>query len=88
MTVENNNKLQASKLLLRPQTSGWVGHFDTQNLCPGTRNQSKERFGILEIVDTPFQDNSPVAAAHVVSDLGSVLAIVHQQQVDLPDVID
>lgn len=40
------------------------------------------------LVDTPFQDDSPVAAAHVVSDLGSVLAIVHQQQVDLPGVVD
>ena len=40
------------------------------------------------LVDTPFQDDSPVAAAHVVSDLGSVLPIVHQQEVDLPNVID
>lgn len=43
---------------------------------------------MLGIVDPPFQNNSPVAAAHVVSDLGSVFAIVHQQQVDLPDVVD
>lgn len=31
------------------------------------------------VADTPFQDDSPVAAAHVVSDLSSVLAVVHQQ---------
>ena len=43
---------------------------------------------MLGFAGPPFQDDSPVAAAHVVSDLGSVFAIVHQQQVNLPDVID
>jgi len=43
---------------------------------------------MLGFADPPFQDESPVAAAHVVSDLGGVLAIVHQQQVNLTDVID
>jgi hypothetical protein len=43
---------------------------------------------MLGFADTPFQDDSSVAAAHVMSDLGGVLAIVHQQQVDLPDVVD
>ena len=88
MMVENDSKLQASKLLLRPQTSGWVCHFDAQNLCPETENQSMGLLGTLGAANTPFQDNSPVAAAHVVSDLSSVLPIVHQQQVDLPDVVD
>jgi hypothetical protein len=43
---------------------------------------------MLGFVDTPFQDDSPVSAAHVVSDLSGVFAIVHQQKVDLPDVVD
>ena len=43
---------------------------------------------MVGFVDAPFQDNSSVAAAHIMSDLCSVLAIVHQQQVDLSDVVD
>ena len=74
----NNRILQASKLLLQPQTSGWVGHFDTQNLGPGTNNQSNELFGTGKLVDAPFQDNNSVATAHAVSDLCSVFSVVHK----------
>jgi len=48
----------------------------------------RDAFAIIGIVDTPFQDDGPIAAAHIVGDLRSVLAIVHQQQVNLPNVID
>ena len=40
------------------------------------------------LADIPFQYDSSVATAHIVSDLGSVLAIVHQQKVDLSGVVD
>ena len=51
-------------------------------------NQSKRLLGALGFADTPFQDDSSVAAAHIVSDLGSILAIVHQQQVNLSDIVN
>jgi hypothetical protein len=84
----NNRKPQASELLLRPQTSGWVGHLDTQNLGPKTKHEPKEVFGMCKFADAPFQDDSSVAAAHVVSDLSGIFTVVHQQQVDFPDVVD
>jgi hypothetical protein len=43
---------------------------------------------VLRFGDAPLQDDSPVTAAHVVRDLGGVFAVVHQQQVNFPDVVD
>ena len=38
--------------------------------------------------DVPLKDGYPVAAAHVVSNLGCEALVVHKEKVDFPDVID
>jgi hypothetical protein len=36
--------------------------------------------------DAPFENDSPVAAAHVVCDLSRIAFVVHEQELELADV--
>jgi hypothetical protein len=40
------------------------------------------------VQNVPFEDGGAVSAAHVVGDLGGERLVVHQQEVELPNVAD
>jgi hypothetical protein len=73
-------------LLLRAQTCSRIRNFDAQCFCPIQRRQKKK--STKRAVTIPLQDRRTVAAADVVGDFGGKGFVVHEEKVNLSDVVD
>jgi hypothetical protein len=73
-------------LLLSTQTGTRVCDLDSQSLRPAERNKFLVRKQVIK--DIPGQDLDALPTADVVGDLGSKAFVVHQQKVNLPNVVD
>ena len=82
-------------LLLGAQARGRVGDLDAESSCPGRTKIMSDVFGKVMGAgrkegnrDSPFKDGDAVTRADVVCDLRRESLVVHQQEIQLPDVAD